>query len=811
MMPGQIAKLGNSAAQFLLGGLAALRSLGNAAKDEPATREGWRQDNADLRDAVKRWRQVFEHNPVMYFMVDPAGTVLNVNTFGAAQLGYTATELTGQSVLNVFFEEDRDFVRGCVGLCLETVDQSHTWEIRKIRKDGSVLWVRENAKAMRRGDGTPIVLVACENITQRKEAEDALRQSEAYLAQAQELSRTGSFGLSLATREAVWSRETFRIFQCDPQVKPTLDFVFQRIHPEDRNAVSKTLDRAFREVGDFDHEYRLLMPDGTIKYLHSVARVVRHGSGHIEFVGAVTDVTTAKETEQRLRRSEAYLTEAQRLSHTSSWAWNVRSQEFAYRSAELYRLFGFNPDQIDLSAQAFQQRILAEDFRRIVDVERQAIRQKQPFEVDFRILRPDGSVRHVHTEGHPVVGGDGDVTEIIGTHVDVTEQFAARQALQKAFDELKLSEQRFRDYAETASDWFWESGSDHRITRISEHADTAGPVPTGVIGLARWDIPPDAELELEKWERHRATLDAHLPFRDLVYRSKDRNGSPIYVRTSGKPLHDANGNFLGYRGVSSDVTAAIRAEQAEEALRKAQAELAHVTRVTMLGELTASIAHEINQPLAAVISNADACIGWLGREPAELNAARRSVEWIVEDANRASEVIRRIRALAKKTEIEMAPVDMNQLVRETVALVRRELATHAVSVRMELASALPRVCGDRIQLQQVLINLVMNGIEAMHANVDRPRELAIRSSQVSEDGEGRMLLIVTDSGVGLGNGATERIFTPFFTTKPSGLGMGLSICRSIIEAHAGRLSAFPNDGSGATFQIALPLPIEDTS
>jgi C4-dicarboxylate-specific signal transduction histidine kinase len=231
----------------------------------------------------------------------------------------------------------------------------------------------------------------------------------------------------------------------------------------------------------------------------------------------------------------------------------------------------------------------------------------------------------------------------------------------------------------------------------------------------------------------------------------------------------------------------------------------------MLGELTASIAHEINQPLAAVISNADACIGWLGREPAELNAARRSVEWIVEDANRASEVIRRIRALAKKTEIEMAPVDMNQLVRETVALVRRELATHAVSVRMELASALPRVCGDRIQLQQVLINLVMNGIEAMHANVERPRELAIRSSQVSEHGEGRMLLIVTDSGVGLGDGATERIFTPFFTTKPSGLGMGLSICRSIIEAHAGRLSAFPNDGSGATFQIALPLPIEDTS
>ncbi|WGD56413.1 PAS domain S-box protein [Bradyrhizobium sp. CB1650] len=811
MMPGQIAKFGNSAAQLLLGGLAALRSFANGEKDRPAVGDDPRQDNIDLRDAVKQWREVFEHNPVMYFMVDPAGTVLNVNTFGAAQLGYTAAELIGRSVLNVFFEEDHDFVRRCVALCLETVDQSHTWEIRKFRKDGSVLWVRENAKAMLRGDGTPIVLVACENITQRKEAEDALRQSEAYLAQAQELSRTGSFGLSMATGETVWSRETFRIFQCDPATKPTLNFVFERIHPEDRDRVRRTLDRAYREAEDFDHEYRLLMPDRSVKYLHSVARAVRHASGRIEFVGAVTDVTIAKEAEQRLRRSEAYLAEAQRLSHTSSWAWDVRRQEFAYRSDELYRLFGFEPNQIDLPARAFQQRILPEDFRRIVEVEAQAIREKEPFEIDFRIVCPDGSIRRVHSEGHPVIGSDGEVIEIIGTHVDVTEQIAAKAALQKAFDELKASEQRFRDYAETASDWFWETGPDHRITRISEHADTASAAPTGLIGLTRWDIPPDAELEPEKWEQHRAALDAHLPFRDLIYHSKDRNGSPVYVRTSGKPFHDESGNFLGYRGVSTDVTAAIRAEQAEEALRKARAELAHVTRVTTLGELTASIAHEITQPIAAVISNADACVSWLDRQPADLKAARRSAEWIVEDANRASEVIRRIRALAKKTEIEVGPLDINQVVREAVALVRRELATHAVSVRMELASDLPGVCGDRIQLQQVLINLVMNGIEAMQANVDRPRELAIRSSQTGEDGDGRLLLTVTDRGVGLGKDVTDRIFTPFFTTKSGGLGMGLSICRSIIEAHAGRLSAFPNDGGGATFQIALPLPHKDTS
>jgi len=404
-------------------------------------------------------------------------------------------------VLNVFFEEDHDYVRRCVARSLETLHQSHTWEIRKFRKDGSVLWVRENAKAMLRGDGTPILLVACENITQRKEAEDALRQSEAYLAQAQELSHTGSFGLSLATGEAVWSRETFRIFQCDLATKPTLNFVFQRIHPEDRDMVRRTLERASRLAENFDHEYRLLMPDGSVKYLHSVARAVRRASGHIEFVGAVSDVTIAKESEQRLRRSEAYLAEAQRLSQTSSWAWDVDRQQFAYRSAELYRLFGFEPDQVDVPAEAFQQRILPEDFQRIVEVERQAVRRKEPFEIDFRIVRPDGSIRRVHTEGHPVVGSDGEVREIIGTHVDITERIAAKAALQRAFDELKTSEQRFRDYAETASDWFWETGPDHRITQISEHTDAAGAAPTGLIGLTRWDIPPDTGTELEPGDR----------------------------------------------------------------------------------------------------------------------------------------------------------------------------------------------------------------------------------------------------------------------------------------------------------------------
>jgi len=230
--------------------------------------------------------------------------------------------------------------------------------------------------------------------------------------------------------------------------------------------------------------------------------------------------------------------------------------------------------------------------------------------------------------------------------------------------------------------------------------------------------------------------------------------------------------------------------------------------VTTLGELTASIAHEVNQPLAAVVANAQACLRWLDREIPDLDAARRSVEWIVNDGNRASEVIRRVRALANKTDIEKAPLDIDDLVKEVSALVQRELISHRVSLRLELAPTLPMILGDRVQLQQVMINLVMNGIEAMQSVTDRPRQLAIRSGQ---DETHEVLVSVTDCGVGISAENADRLFNAFFTTKSGGMGMGLSICRSIVEAHGGRLSASGNEGPGATFQFVLPVHQEDAS
>jgi PAS domain S-box-containing protein len=759
-------------------------------------------------------------------------------------------------------------------------------------------------------------------IDEQERIEAALLHSEMYLTEAQRLTGTGSFGWNPSTGEMYWSDENFRIFHYDRMTKPNLERVIQRLHPEDRAAVQKTIDLACSEGKDFDHHYRLLMPDGSVKHVHATARSTRDALGGIEFIGAVTDVTVAKETERKLRRSEAYLAETQHLSHTSSWAWDVPRQEFVYRSAEVYHLFGLDPGGGAVGQRVFRDRILPEDRPRVREVAQRAVQDKSDFEVDFRIALPNGSITRVHSVGHPVVNGDGDVIELVGTHVDVTQQYEATEKLQRAFDEIKKSEdrlrlvidtiptlvwragpegspdflnqtalnytglspehvalgwprafhpddkkamlikwstiresgvrgelearlrrfdgeyrwflfeaeplrdeagnivkwygsatdiedrkltevalreseQRFRDYAETASDWLWETGPDHQLlSHVSEHVTAAGVVPPFSPGMTRWDIAADVDSDSEKWRLHRETLDAHRPFRDFVYSIQNANGSQLYARSSGKPFFDAKGCFLGYRGTGADITATIRADQAEQALRKTQAELAHVTRLTALGQLTASIAHEVNQPLAAVIANAEACLRWLDREPSDLAAARRSADWVIKDGVRASEVIRRVRALANKTDVHKLPLDINSVVRDVIALVQRELTSHRISLRTELAPALPMILGDRIQLQQVIINLVMNGIESMDTVRERPLELLIRSRR---DETQQALVSVTDCGVGISAENANQLFNSFFTTKSSGLGMGLAICRSIVEAHGGRLSASSNEGPGATF------------
>jgi C4-dicarboxylate-specific signal transduction histidine kinase len=246
-----------------------------------------------------------------------------------------------------------------------------------------------------------------------------------------------------------------------------------------------------------------------------------------------------------------------------------------------------------------------------------------------------------------------------------------------------------------------------------------------------------------------------------------------------------------------DVTATTKAQ---EALQTAQTALAHVTRVTMLGEMSASIAHEVNQPLAAIVTNGEASLRWLSRQPPNIEEVLAAVRQIVEDAHRASEVIRRIREFSKRADPEMIQLDINEVVEEAVTLVRHEALRYGVAMTLELESGLLPVRGDRIQLQQVIINLVVNGMQAMATVRDRERVIIMRTQRHQSD---RVLVAVEDVGVGIKPENVNRIFGAFYTTKPDGLGMGLSICRSIIEGHGGRVWVAPNAGHGMTFQFTI--------
>jgi PAS domain S-box-containing protein len=283
---------------------------------------------------------------------------------------------------------------------------------------------------------------------------------------------------------------------------------------------------------------------------------------------------------------------------------------------------------------------------------------------------------------------------------------------------------------------------------------------------------------------------------ELVHTRRDRTQVTVASRWSLQ--RDARDRPIAILETNTDITARNRAE---EALHRAQAELAHVARVTTLGELTASIAHEVNQPLAAMVTNGEACLRWLSHDKPDMDEVRGAIDRIIRDGKRASDVIWRIRSLSQKAGSEKAPVSLNEVINDILPLLQREVLSHRVSLRLNLAPDLPAVMGDRIQLQQVVVNLLMNGIQAMASVNDRPRELSIWTSRHEGD---RVLVGVRDTGVGIGTSDPTKLFDAFYTTRPNGMGMGLSICRSIIEAHGGRVWAAREAGPGATFQFALP-------
>jgi PAS domain S-box-containing protein len=418
--------------------------------------------------------------------------------------------------------------------------------------------------------------------------------------------------------------------------------------------------------------------------------------------------------------------------------------------------------------------------------------QSGRWEGELLRTRRDGTQVAVASRWSIQLGDDGQPIGTFETNNDITERKRAQAALQRV-QETYLAEAQQLSHTGSFG-WNVSSGEiycSEEGFRIFGFDSKTRPSIDSVLARVHPDDLATVQREIER------AADARHDF-DFEHRLRLPDGTVKHVRVVARAMRTEISN-VDFVGAVMDVTS-IRLAELE--LQNTRTELAHVMRVTSLGELTASIAHEVNQPLGAVVANAEACLGWLDREIPDLNEAHAAIERIVRDGHRAGEVIRRVRALIRKADAQMMPLDVNEIVTEAMNIVDHELRRSRVSRRMELSGDLPLVLGDKVQLQQVLLNLIVNGIEAMQPITDRQRELVIRS-ELAEPQQVRVT--VMDCGIGLSTESAQRIFEAFVTTKVSGMGMGLSICRSIVQAHGGRIWASPRAPHGAAVQFTVPV------
>jgi PAS domain S-box-containing protein len=739
--------------------------------------------------------------PAYTWYAAPSGALTFVNKRTADYLGLSkdhplrfGIDIGAQWDAHIPFlhPDDQEGARKAWPVNIRTGEASE-FSFRVRNAQGGYRWFLSRVEPLRASDGSLLLWVGVNlDIEDLKCAEQAQRETEYKLRQITE-----------AVPGLVWSN--------GPDGEPThvnqrmLDYSgipfeeFKRggwepfVHPADFPETAEAFYHAIHTGTPYEGVMRLRRADGEFRWHHARCEPLCDQQGRIiQWYGLSVDIDEGKKAEDRLRRSEAYLAEAQRLTHTGSAVYNEK--EILHWSDEAARIFGFDPVHGIPSREAVWQRVHPDDLDRVNENIDHAVREKRSFTNAYRIVLPDGTGKHIESINHPVFSASGELLEIVVTAVDVTERKRAEQALRE-------SEAKFRDYAETASDWFWEIGPDYKFTLLTDNA--FGSNPANRIGTACWDHALDLGTEPEKWRRIRVALDSHQPFRDFVYHVLGRNGSPMYVRASGKPVFDANGGFRGYRGTGTDVTALrtveAEARESEQRYREAQLELVHANRVATMGQLTSSIAHEVNQPITAAVTYASAARRMLGAKSPDFREVDDVLSLIVKEGNRAGEVVGRIRALIKKAPARKDAVAINDVILEVIALSRTEATNNSVSVRTQLAEDLPCIQGDRVQLQQVLLNLIINAIEAMRDGSEE-RELLVSS----RDGPDGVSVEVRDSGPGFAAADLDRVFEAFYSTKPNGVGLGLSICRSIIEAHNGRLWASANKPRGAIFGFMVP-------
>jgi len=613
------------------------------------------------------------------------------------------------------------------------------------------------------------------------------------------LARGGWWEADIGTNRVALSDEVQRIVGARPIDLPQWQDPWANlIHPEDRARTAEAKAAAVRGGPRYDVEYRVVRPDGTVRVVHSQGDVVRDDSGRpLRQFGVLQDIT-------ELRRAEDELSEVRErfrvLAESSlTGIYLTENDRFSYVNPALSKMFGYAVEEI--VGHLGSTDLTCPDDRPLVarNMGRRLEGTVEEMRYEFRGLRKDGSVFPVEVHGRRIEHG-GKIG-VLGTLVDNTER-------KRAEEELRASEARFRTFVDHATDAFFLHDDGLLIVDVNRQAcDSLGYSREELIGMHPRDF--DVGLDEPSLTRlaQRVGAGESVTF-ETLHRRKDGMVFPVEIRS--RMFQQADKRFR--LSLARDITERKRAEDAlrekDSALQIARTELAHVSRLTTMGELSSSIAHEVSQPLGAMVASAAAGARWLAAEPPDIAEARLALDNIAADGKRAREVIARIRALTKRQVARMELLDINRKILDVLALTEQELRSHDIAVRTEFDWTLPHVAGDRVQLQQVLLNLIMNASDAMSGVHDRARELTIVSRQDDANG---VQVEVRDAGTGLDPARAERVFEAFYTTKSEGIGIGLSISRSIVEAHGGRLSASANEPHGAVFRFSLPAADEAQS
>jgi PAS domain S-box-containing protein len=671
-------------------------------------------------------------------------------------------------------------------------------EVRTVSSLTSERWSSLPGDTKKDASGRPYKLFGTiQDITDRKRSEEAfqeisrrLQESNAKLEEAQRIANVGHYSWNLIENRVIWSAEVYRIYGLDSR-RGTIDLakVSEMIHPEDRELVFRAAEEALQSGTPADIEHRLVRPDGEVRTIHSVGTVKRDSSGRpYEMFGTAQDITERKRSEEALKRSQFYLSEGQRIAHIGSWAFDDSGH---YWSDELYKIYGLDPQNGAPTVEQYLALIHPQDRASIAEIIKRMQEEHRGFDQIERIIRPDGQVRYIRAVAVPVME-QGLFKGFIGTTMDVTEQELLTQELRR--EQAYLAEAQSLTHIGSWATNFYTKQMFHlsdETFRLHGFDPRNGPIP--LEHFFETIHPEDragVTATLEQAIHTRTDYDIR------EFRVCHPDGTLRFLRTIG---HHSPSSEMGYYvGITMDITERKKAEQEREKLRQLEADLQHINRVNTMGELAAALAHEIKQPIAAAVANAGACLGFLEGERPDILEAREAASGTIGSARRAAEIIDHVRSLFKKSFPQREPVEVNELIREVALLLHNDIRRNSVIVHLELAENLREVAGDRVQLEQVLMNLMLNAIEAMR---DAGGDLTI-TSQSTDDGH--LVVSVSDTGLGVPANKIDQIFDTFFTTKPQGTGMGLAISRSIVESHGGRLWATSDSGRGATFRFTLP-------